>query len=148
MKTIHHICVYSLLLMTAATSHADSLGRLFTTPQERALLDNENSIPPENRGTSGRSESKQIMFNGALISSTGKRNFWVNGKQQDNHNPEEPRVYLTQSKQVRVVTPYSSQHTVIKPGQVLNLESGQITESFMLENTRTDEDKKQPESAQ
>lgn len=146
MKTLPDTCIYSLLLfLVSGVCQADSLGRLFTTPQQRASLDAETGIKYENRNQNKKEAAHHIKFNGSVISSTGKKNFWVNGKKHRDNNPDKTRVYLTRSSQVRVQTPYSSQSRVIKPGQVLDLDSGRITESFVLKNNQANEDNKQPE---
>ena len=121
-----------LLAFTLSTAQADSLGRLFTTPQERASLDSKSGIKFSNRTTDSDAVSRRIIFNGTLISSTGKHSFWVNGTKHENSNPQQPGIHLTRSRQIRMSTASGVANTPIKPGQVLNPDNGRITESFML----------------
>ncbi len=139
MNTLLPVFVCCLVLLTPfSASRADSLGRLFTTPQERASLDSKSGIKLANRNTAQSKASQHIKLNGTVTSSTGKRNFWVNGKKHSNKNPDEPRVHLTKSRQIQIDTPYRSKSAIIKPGQVLNLGNGQVYEAFMIEKTQTE----------
>ena len=142
MNTLFHSFIYSLVLVFIfSASHADTLGRLFTTPQERAALDSKSGIKLANRGLDKNEASQQIKLNGTVISSTGKRNFWINGKKHENNNPDELHLYLTNSRQVQIDTLNGSQSNIIKPGQVLNLNNGKIYESFTLDKTQPDKDR-------
>ena len=125
-----------MLAFTLGTAQADSLGRLFTTPQERASLDSKSGVKFSNRTTDSDAASRRIIFNGTVISSTGKHSFWINGAKHENKNPEQPRIHLTRSRQIQMSTPSGVVNTTIKPGQVLDLDNGRITESFMLEQPR------------
>jgi hypothetical protein len=129
-----------MLLITFGNSQADNLGRLFTTPQERAELDNNSGTKLANRGDGNHTSAQKIILNGTVISSAGKRNIWINGKIHTN-NPNEPEAQIINSKQVKLDTPYGSQSHVMKPGQILNLDDWKVYEAFMLEHSQADKSK-------
>ncbi len=131
-----------IVLLPINNGQADTLGRLFTTPQERAALDSKSGIKFAARNLGENDPSQQIKLNGTVISSTGKRKIWVNGKNHENKNPDEPRAFIINSKQVRLDTPYGTQGKLMKPGQVLDLTDGKIHESFMLDKDQPEENNK------
>jgi hypothetical protein len=67
-------CVYAL------PAPAETLGRLFYTPEQRAMLDLARKTAPLN--TSGEADAngaQGFMVNGVVTRSDGQRSTWVNG---------------------------------------------------------------------
>lgn len=117
--------------------NADSLGRLFTTEQERAALDSHSGIKLANRGQGPADPARQLRVNGTVISSSGHKKLWVDGKTYAGNNPDEPRARVLDSRQVWLDTSDGKHGSVLKPGQVLNLDTGRVYESFMLDRAET-----------
>lgn len=59
---------------------AESLGRLFLTPQHRAVLEQQRRD-----GTLGQASAgdERLRLDGALTRSSGKRTVWINGRRHD-----------------------------------------------------------------
>lgn len=76
---IRQAMLFTLLSMLLTAAHAEELGRLFYTPQQRAQLDAQQQT-----GAAGSDGVKRsyIMINGLIQKPGGKRIAWVNGTQQ------------------------------------------------------------------
>ncbi|HFD80056.1 MAG TPA: hypothetical protein ENK05_06670 [Gammaproteobacteria bacterium] len=121
----------------AATLHADPYGKLFTTPAQRAMLD-AHSDPSETIAADGDAEvanaapARLIEFNGTLVSSSGRREIWING-QRDRGLPPGYRLRPVGRDRVRLHGNADSRPRVLKAGQVLIPASGQVLEQYALE---------------
>jgi len=131
-----------LLLVTAIISlpsfyvqplQAAELGRLFTTPAERQLLDRRRR---ENRPmlditakNSPGSKAKTMVYNGIVTRGNGDRQIWINGKPVNGRKgPEGIHVYRGPDHDHRVTLTVPGKHKVVKvkPGQRWNLASGKV----------------------
>lgn len=113
MKTTLKTGLFVLLLATAAGAHAEELGRLFFTPQQRAQL--ERGQQP-NVDSPGHADS--LTVSGVVQRHGGKRTVWINGVPQaagtsDEHAPES----------VPVAVPGQRQPVKVKVGQKVLLDS-------------------------
>lgn len=72
------ICL--LALSCAAPAKAEPLGRLFLTPERRALLDRQRQANVQQVESV---EGVSMSLDGIVIRSTGKRTIWVNGRPQN-----------------------------------------------------------------
>ncbi len=72
------IAAISLLGLTAV--HADELGRLFYTPQQRAELDRQRDMSTAEPQAAGA--ESLVTINGNVVRSSGKTTTWVNGVAQ------------------------------------------------------------------
>lgn len=102
----------AFLLLVAAGVHAEELGRLFFTPQQRALL--ERGQVPDAPGTpdeTGKPASPDTLtIDGIVQRHGGERTVWINGVPQpagksDEHAPETVPVAIpgqTQPARVKV----------------------------------------------
>ena len=85
----HHAQRIALLLtlgLVAAPALAqqpapEPLGRLFLTPEKRELLDRQRAVNALE--SQAASEEPQILINGQVRRSTGKRTTWINGQAQN-----------------------------------------------------------------
>ena len=70
-----------LLMLAALTSaaHAQSLGRLFLTPAQRAALDLRRSSRVPDRPTAVIVESPTAHVDGQVVRSGGRSTVWING---------------------------------------------------------------------
>ncbi len=133
-----------LLLVTAITAltpfyaqplQAAELGRLFTTPAERQVLDKlrlEN-LPPLDITAQSTTEKKPktMVYNGIVTRSNGDSQIWINGKSVEGRKgPEGIKIYRGPDHENRVTLTVSGKHKVVKvkPGERWNLESGEIVD--------------------
>ena len=73
----------ALLLLLATLpvwSQGESLGRLFTTPQQRSALDRERLLGQSQRSTLDSEAS--YTYNGEVRRSSGNNTRWINGEPQ------------------------------------------------------------------
>jgi hypothetical protein len=128
MNAFRHLAVLLCLgLCAGSPAWADDLGRLFTTPADRARIDavRAGRAPaaepdaPANAVTADR-----LIVSGILTGSDGKRLVWVNGTRV-----EEGRDPVLQ-KDGRIRLGWRDGTRALKPGQGLDLSSGEIFESY------------------
>ncbi|TCK16862.1 hypothetical protein DFR30_0081 [Thiogranum longum] len=117
------------LLTPCATALADPWGLLFTTPNQRARLDSGQAEPaPSASSSSGGSRQESavepIQLTGTLTSNRGKRTAWINGK------PASRDVRVLGAGRVQLYTPSSESPLLIKSGQRLNPQTGEIVEGY------------------
>jgi|GEM_PF-1773782 len=128
------------LVLLAGSVHADDdpYGLLFTTPDQRARLDNRFSA---NAGDDTRGDAEQLQsepqvmrplkLNGTLVSSVGKKEVWINGEGQlAPGEARNSRVHLLNSDRVQVKTSLSGPAHDMKPGQVLDPNTGVVSEGY------------------
>lgn len=126
-----------LALGAGAAIAADDLGRLFTTPAERARIDAAraglapptDTVAPESAATAGR-----LIVNGSLVGSDGKRLAWVNGTRA----APDGRDQVVQNDG-RVRLDWRDGTRALKPGQSLDLSSGKVFESYARPGAATAE---------
>ena len=117
-----------MLLLCAACAlpaHAGPLGRLFYTPEQRAMLDLARKTTSLNAsGEPDTNSAAGLTLNGVVTRSDGKRSTWVNGRlEQDTARPDKP-----DRNQARVPIPGGS--VKLKVGQSLNPATGQVEEGY------------------
>lgn len=131
--------IIGLALYTAGLSFAgeDPYGLLFTSPGQRAQLDNRFAGNPVETqtgiatGTVTAHAPRLLELNGTLISDTGRKEVWINGESQLQTNAAQTgRIHLLGSNRVQVRLSPSGMPRNLKPGQVLNPETGSITEAY------------------
>jgi len=130
-----------LLLTLSQTAGAEGLLRLFTTPQERAMLNAERSkpLPPPSKPSKPPPPSKTtkpsnttppyITFNGLVIRNDGQMIVWINGRQeliQEGFTVELEK--MSDDLSVPIVLSKSKQRIFLKPGQTFNTLDGTIQE--------------------
>ncbi len=138
-----------LALLVASTAVADDqIGRLFSTPDDRAKLDMLRSglvkkmalsEPDGEDGKSGLQPAEPLYFNGLVRHSDGRMTLWVNGQRLDkrggtdeltlhSHADRQNRVKLRLNKERRTIQ--------LKPGQAWNPAVKQVVEHFRIEKKR------------
>ncbi len=118
---------------------ADDLGRLFTTPAQRSRLDAARG--GENTARAGASKGgadsvvrpRQLKLSGTLISSTGARQVWLNGKAVSGSSPDGTRLRLLDRERVLVRAPGTGTRRVLRPGQVLDIDRDQVSEAYLVQ---------------
>lgn len=135
-------------LFPPAIGAADNVGRLFFTPDQRAQLDILRArrdprqpvtadadpvaaapapAPPQGPDT--------VTYNGVVRRSDGKSTVWINGKAVDERNRvrgahDVDVVGMRADGGVAVVIPQASRVASLKVGQLLEVNSGRIEESY------------------
>ncbi len=123
------------LLSCYQLTHAKDMGRLFTTPQERAALNAERSKPhfPSTQAIKKQSlpdPPTYITFNGVITRSQGLPMVWINGS----HKLFQPGFKVELDKMVGISVPIflskAKQRIWLKPVQTINTLDGTIQENF------------------
>lgn len=108
----HLLSALLLILFTATPTQADSLGRLFFTPQQRAQLEQEC-----NATTESEPPTSTLTVNGIVQKKGGARTAWINGVAQNAGNCDEHNAEM-----LPVSVPGKSQPLKVKVGQKIILE--------------------------
>jgi len=126
MKTMRTPLLLILLALPAPRLAADELGRLFFTPQERAMLDAQR-----HREGGLAVGGDTLTINGLVTRSSGKNTVWLNGVPSQG-NPSTADIAITghQGSAVRVQLPRSGQHVDVQVGQTLDTASGKVREIY------------------
>lgn len=129
-----------LMLLPGVVMGADNLGRLFTTPAERASLDylrqtsKVQAIDPEqiDKAETGPVMPSSISVQGYVKRSDGKKGtVWVNRIPiQENSGTDEVQVGKLQrdGNQVQLKLTANGKQLQLKAGQIYDLETGRIKE--------------------
>jgi hypothetical protein len=107
------------------TVQAEPLGRLFFTPEQRALLDTARRTMPMNAGSAAETPSApDFSLKGIVTRSDGKRSIWVNGRVEQGV----ARPGAQDRNQVQIQLP--SGEVKLKVGQSIDPATGQVTENY------------------
>lgn len=124
---------------------ADSLGRLFLTPDQRAQLEiaraqRDRRLPiAETEGAPTAAPVPQgpdvVTYSGVVRRSDGKSTVWLNGKPVNERNRSQPEhevsvTGLQRDGAVSVAIPQADRRASLKVGQSLEVTSGAIEESY------------------
>jgi hypothetical protein len=139
-------------LIAAPASAAESLGRLFFSPQERVLLDKarkHKSEPPQQSAAAQPPVAAEppppppppenLSVNGLIKRSDGRSTIWINGKPVSNRTELSGGRIITgvgSGGRVAVRIPDSKQHVELKVGQHLDGSSGAIRENLSKQPER------------
>lgn len=136
--------IFVVLLLSASSSvQSQSLGRLFTTPAERAALNRERTalfeeqsldelrIPEEPEVVQEPAEELGIVqLTGIVRRADGRHTVWLNGVPLDESEfPEHVRLSYQEDAAV-VLIRVLDQEYVLKPGQSLDAPQGLVRESY------------------
>lgn len=119
------LSLWALTVWTSAV-HAEGMGRLFFSPEQRAMLDLARDRAPINsaQDTSLAPAASGVTLNGVVTRSDGQSNAWVNGKMEQGvryrGTPER--------NQVRVNLPGGG--VKLKVGQTYDPANGKVEESY------------------
>lgn len=148
-KILLVVILLGMIPLTSAYSaqqNETSLGRLFTSKTERAVLDNHRrkdllqdhvdkaSSTPLSK--ENEKETAAVVFNGVLKRSNGKKVIWINGKRvTDSKGPDNVKIYRGPDRKNRVVVGVPGKRAVkIGPGQQLSLPDGKVAENYAAGN--------------
>lgn len=139
------LAIASVLLVSAVpvtAVAADDLGRLFTTPKQRAVLDNIRRKPGYKMRRKKKSSSanntvrKGLEIDGVVIRDDGKNTVWINGKSNLKTNSPQAGVHVQQSRissdSVTVTISNPNKRITLKPGQSIDPVTGRVRESYKV----------------
>lgn len=124
-----------MLAVCAIPSHAQSLGRLFFTPEQRAMLDiarqHDQPVTTAEEGEQ-QPQRQNITVNGMVRRSDGQVTVWVNNKAQQPNQPQGIQVIhdKTNPAGVNLKLPFAGDQVKLKIGQSLDPASGRIEEGY------------------
>jgi len=148
--TVKHLVT---LLLVSLSLECSAFGALFTTPQQREMLDQQraqgNMFSAESKTTpktqlspgAGSTTGQKVFFNGYVIRKSGLNTAWANQKKLEIGNDKEAQsgisVRLNDIKgtSVPIKTSPISNSTRLQPGQFLNKTTGEITEGYHLKRS-------------
>lgn len=119
------IAIGLMLCVLAVAAQAQSMGRLFHTPEQRALLDTARKTTPMNvEGEAETENAPNLTLRGIVTRSDGKRSVWMN-----NHLEHGATSSGAQERnQTQVQLPGGS--VKLKVGQRIDPSTGLVTENF------------------
>ena len=107
------VCALSAHIGPAHAAADDALGRLFHSPQKRAVLDELRIL---NISTAGEASSEYLRVDGIVRRTNGPNTLWINGQVQNDKAP----VARTRRDSVEVVVG-DGRRIEIKVGETLQL---------------------------
>jgi len=141
------LLVGAALLWAAGQAHADGLGRLFSTPEERARLDRIREDPEfgksppvaevvsEKPPEAGPPRVPEVTINGVVIRAGGRSTAWINGHEVavGEVTPEGLEVRVGgRGERLQIRLPEGTSTVPLKPGQRIDVLSGVILEPYQL----------------
>lgn len=129
------------LMLVSHVAEAQRLGRLFSTPEERALLDElrreRKIVAPDPQVVEIVPDTPtvdQVTINGVVLRSGGTNSAWINGRQVDagTRTREGVRVDTSavQGGRVKITLPSGAETIDLKPGQKIDVDSGVVVEAY------------------
>lgn len=136
-----------LLCLTPVMSQGQdlTLGRLFSTPAERAALDAARSELLADTGADLESSlgsdaetvapipDISLSLGGSVVRSNGRHTLWLNGDAVDEEDLPPGYRVVRQQFVTALEVKSDNRVAVIKPGQVLHLRSGRVSEPGLAE---------------
>ncbi len=124
-----------LVLLAPLTAYgADTLGRLFFTPDQRAQLDTLRTKRVVASQTKEEPPPEVVTYNGIVRRSDGKTTVWVNNQAFSEADlRDKPAIAGRVSRDGKIVlqtTQSGNARTQLKVGQTAELLSGQVAESY------------------
>lgn len=112
----------------AAGAGAEPLGRLFFSPDERAMLDRMRNNTPRSAAAS----TGQVTLNGLVRRSSGKTTVWINQMpQRGSENPQGITVLKSTARSPVVPLQLPSGKQIrLKPGQTFDTAKGKVHEGY------------------
>jgi hypothetical protein len=122
MKAALPLLLLACLGSFAAPSQAQEIGRLFFTPEQRAVLDGRRRARvPDKPAAAPVLASPTTRLDGFVRRSDGRSTVWVNGDTVDDSSPQS-------DGRVPVTVGDSAARVRLKPGQVLDRSSGEVSD--------------------
>jgi hypothetical protein len=133
-----------VLCFPLGSARAEALGRLFTTPQQRAVLERLRHAPPPAPKPKVVEQPKvvvppppevpRITVNGVVIRSDGDSTAWVNGQSTGEGRDEIDSVQVNPRRirglAVPITTPSNLPDVRLKPGQSYDPATGTVVDIY------------------
>ena len=148
---IHKYLFLLIFLSSPEVLAADSLGRLFLTPEQRTQLDTaraqrDRRLPVQETEAAPVTPVAPpqgpdvVTYSGVVRRSDGKSTVWINGKPVNERSRAQPdhEVSVTGLRNdgaVSVAIPQADRRASLKVGQSLSVTSGTIEESYLRRET-------------
>jgi len=128
-------------LGAASAVQAQELGRLFTTPETRARLDQLRARHDYSKPVTRQAEETQpvptLTVNGLVLRSDGRRTTWINGSAILEGEPTREGVQVEIGRKledgVRLMLPQGFRTVRLKPGEKLMLPEGRVLDAYEQE---------------
>ena len=114
---------------SAREAGAQELGRLFMTPEQRESLDaRRKARVPDKPAAAPTVASPTTRVDGYVKRSGGPSTVWLNNEPLPEHAPEAPRIRAGRTGEAQVEVPLGEDgaRVQMKPGQVVDRETGQV----------------------
>jgi hypothetical protein len=122
------------------TAAAESMGRLFFEPSQRAQLDLARAqrdrrspvVVPDTEQPAPSQGPGVVTYNGVVRRSDGKSTVWINGKPitERTHDSDVSVLSVRRDGAVSVAVPQTDRSASLRVGQSMEVESGKIEESY------------------
>lgn len=140
---LSHIQILGSLLLLCLPMSSFAFDTLFTSPQQRTAFDLQRSrgnVPSEAPTLSNYTQKQEkLFFNGYVTRKSGPSTVWANDKILENSSEKRTVQNGTSAKlnhikgtSVPIKSSTLSKAVRLQPGQTLNLETGEIAESYSL----------------
>jgi hypothetical protein len=143
-KLLHLVALglAAALVLLPRAAEAQRLGRLFSTSDERALLDElrreQKIVAPDQQAVAeivpDTPSVEQVTINGVVLRSGGVNSAWINGRQVDAgaRTREGVRVDTSANRAggVKITLPSGAETINLKPGQKIDVDSGVVVEAY------------------
>lgn len=121
----------ALALSLAAPAHAaETLGRLFFTPEQRAALDARRKARVPDKPAAAAVASPVTRIDGYVKRSQGPSTVWMNGESLSEGSPEAPRIEAPArggaEGSVSITVGETGRRIRLKPGESLDRGSGEV----------------------
>ncbi|HUQ24059.1 MAG TPA: hypothetical protein VM140_00215 [Burkholderiales bacterium] len=143
---LSRLLLFVLCVLATPASHAQELGRLFFTPDQRAALDARRKARVPDKPAAATVVSPTTRLDGYVKRSTGPSTVWVNGEGLLETSPEAPRIGATRSDDGRVSVPVGEggARVGMKPGETLDRGTGEVRDVIGEGEIRVQRSKPRP----
>ncbi|MBF0589673.1 MAG: hypothetical protein HQL53_11145 [Magnetococcales bacterium] len=143
-----------LMAGSLGVGEQNRFGRLFTTPNDRLLLDKARRLAQlkaqrkEQAGQGHKPFQASMTLKGLVTRSNGPTAIWINNARTVRNDPLPDGAHLPQtmrpseSPHLLVQLPRQQDQLILKPGQTLNGLTGEIYETFNVRSQWVDETKR------
>ena len=124
-------------VLLSSDAGAQALGRLFSTAEERKVLDelragNEHRAPPDPGQSEPARVTSRLTVNGLVTRDRGPDSVWINGERvsRNERTSEGIRVQGEAGARVRLILPRAAGSIRLKAGQKVDLVTGSIRDAY------------------
>ncbi|CAG4884237.1 conserved exported protein of unknown function [Georgfuchsia toluolica] len=130
MKTPHRaaLILVALAILAPWAQAEEKLGRLFLTPERRAMLEQQRQFNLQEQKTL---EGATIRLDGVVVRSTGKKTIWINGQAQNDNSSLGVETRVAPNDPGRARLTESNEHqTSLRVGQKINRATQEINDGL------------------